>query len=262
MVRLKENRRRVVVQEPSLEVRVDRLCARLSPPQDRAALGRHLDRLVGPGCKLTTLRQRIAVELRDEAVTEDEVRGLVELIRGRCPDGLIFPNAPRSAAVNESIPARRTSDTTRLVEGGGSVREKQMGRVDAGAATAADRAFSGLPMKERKGLVKARRRAEAFLKEPLPVFIRRLMKAGKKPREITAIVARRSNSWALLSPIQIEWLSRQPVPSEFSVPPKPRQVKPNRRGRRPEPRGFWASIRNEKHVHSVRGGLPGLGKRR
>lgn len=48
---------------------------------------------------------------------------------------------------------------------------------------------------ERSGLAESRRIAESFLKTPLPVFVRRLLGAGRTPREIANRIEVRTNWW-------------------------------------------------------------------
>lgn len=116
--------------------------------------------------------------------------------------------------------------------------------------------FEGLEKKDRKGLVEARRNAEAYLREPLPVVVRRELAAGRTPEQVGHWIARRTEGTALLNAAQVAWLAKQKEPRFFTPPAKPRKPPKDRAG------GFWDGLRTESNPRAVRGGAPGLGKRR
>jgi len=205
--------------------------------------------LVGPGCTVGTLRERLAARTKLLDLDLDQVRDLAlaeSWVRGHL---LILPT-PKPAREAQ----RRSAKEARWRPATGGQR-RQEGVNGSGRPSAV--ALTG---KDRKTIERVWRDAEAFLNEPLTVHVKRALRGGSTPAEVVRQVARRSQQWARLTERQVLWLAEQPDPD-----PR-RWVRPDKPGvgRDPEQRrgGFWESIRNERYVREVGGGLPTLGKRR
>jgi hypothetical protein len=213
--------------------------------------------LVGPGCTVGTLRERLAAKTKLLDLDLDQVRDLAlaeSWVRGHL---LILPT-PKPAKEAQRRPAKearqRPAKEARRRPAMGEQRRQETAN---GSRRPSAVALAG---KDRKTIDRVWRDAEAFLNEPLTVHVKRALRSGSTPAEVVRQVARRSQQWARLTGRQVLWLAEQPDPD-----PR-RWVRPDRPGvgRDPEQRrgGFWESIRNERYVREVGGGLPTLGKRR
>ena len=184
-----------------------------------------LRRLVGPGCTIPSLRDRIEAAARIKGLTSNDVVELA-LAEAWMRSPLIILPTPRNLHLKNVAPRSGVS----------------------------------LSKAEQSDLARHRERAESFLNEPLTVHIRRLIDNGLRPEEVAVEVERRSEYWAKLTVRQVIWLTQQPDPEAWVRPEKPRLPKTSTI--EPDSRSFWTSIRNEVRVHGVGGGLPTLGKRR
>ncbi|WP_454778383.1 hypothetical protein [Georgenia muralis] len=205
--------------------------------------------LVGPGCTVGTLTERLVARTKMDDLDIDQVRDLAlaeSWVRGHL---MILPT-PKPAKGTRRRPAKVTSRQPGMDERRGK----------EGAYASRRPSTIALSKKDRKTIDRVWRDAEAFLNEPLTVHVKRALRNGSTPTEIVRQVAKRSQRWALLTEQQVLWLAEQPDPD-----PR-RWVRPDKPGAGRDPGraqgGFWESIRNERYVREVGGGLPTLGKRR
>lgn len=205
--------------------------------------GRVVRELVGPGCTIGTLRQRLIAATKMHELDIGDVTQLA-LAESWLRGSLLILPTPRSAR----LPAPRHGQARGPLD-----------RGTKGASTSRHTQPVVLSKKEGKTIAQARRCAEAFLNEPLTVHVRRALRNGVTPAGIVRGVAERSHGWARLTERQVLWLAEQPDPDRWVRPAIPGRRDPDERS---NAGGFWDSIRNERYVRQVGGGLPTLGKRR